>query len=216
MKLEDFSAEIELGKVKLKQPVRYAISDFSSFPDPDPEHYLEGLFNSSADIIQWRERELGYRRYLESVRAGVRLSKDSSCLFIVNSDVELALEAGTDGVHLRADQDLAAALDSLGGEKGGFIIGKSAHSVEAAVAAEAEGADYVTLSPVYEPYSKEAGHDLLGLTALRNAAQVLSIPVFALGGLDLSRLEVVSAAGAAGIAGITWVADEITSSLAGN
>jgi len=210
--LDSFSNLIELGKVKLEKPVRYAISDRSFVSGIEVGQYLEGLFHSTADIIQWREKDLTRQENREFIKAGVELSMRNSKLFLVNSDLVLALEEGAGGVHLGSEQDLAEALDAVGGKKPGFIVGKSAHSIEEAISAEAEGANYVTLSPIYEPYSREADHGLLGLTALRRVAQTLSIPVFALGGVGLSRLDVVCAAGAAGIAGISWTIEELKNS----
>jgi thiamine-phosphate pyrophosphorylase len=210
--LDSFLKSIKLGDVELEQPLRYAISDRSFFPGIDLPSYLESLFRSSADLIQWRERDIGRVESRELVRLGVELSRQSSQVFLVNTDYELAMEEGADGVHLSSDQDLPRVFDEVGGRDSGLIFGKSAHSVEEALSAEAEGADYVTLSPIYEPYSKENDHGLLGLTTLRNVAQILTIPVFALGGVDLSRMEVITAAGAAGIAGTNWVNIEISSS----
>ena len=210
--MDSFSKLIELGDLNLEQPVRYAISDRHFVPGIDLEEYLQGLFHSSADIIQWREKDLPWEDNRVFIKTGIELSRNNSKLFLVKTDVELALAEGADGVHLGSEQDLASAIDAVGADHHGFIIGKSTHSIEQAISAEAEGADYVTLGPIYEPYSMESEHGLLGLTALRSAAQTLSIPVFAMGGVDLSRLEVVCAAGAAGIAGISWVIDELRDS----
>jgi len=176
------------------------------------EQYLEGFFHSSADIIQWREKNFSRQENREFIKTGIELSQQHSKLFLIGSDLNLALEEGANGVHLSSDQDLAEVLDAVGSSCPGFIIGKSTHSIEEAISAEAEGADYVTLSPIYEPYSREFDYPLLGLTTLRSVAQTLSIPVFALGGVDLKRLDVISAAGAAGIAGTRWVIDELKDS----
>jgi len=172
--------------------------------------YLESLVRSSASIIQWREGDLGLPGIRELIREGAALARENGKLFLVNNNLELALEEGADGIHLSSDKDLAEILDRTGNRGREFVIGKSAHSIEEAVSAEAEGADYITLSPIYEPFSKETDHGLLGLNTLRNAAQTLAIPVFALGGVGLSRLEVITAAGAAGIAGTTWIHEELT------
>ena len=196
----------------MEQPVRYAISDRDFASDSDMEQYLEGLFRSSADIIQWREKDFSRQENREFIRTGIELSQQHSKLFLISSDLDLALEEGANGVHLDSDQGLSEVLDAVGSSYPGFIIGKSTHSIEEAISAEAEGADYVTLSPIYEPFSKESEYALLGLTALRSVAQTLSIPVFALGGVDLKRLDVVTAAGAAGIAGTRWVIEELKDS----
>lgn len=208
--MDSFSQSIELGRSKLLKPIKYGISDRTFFPGIELFDYLERLFGSSADIIQWRERDLGSTASRRIVRRGIEIARENSRIFIVNADYELAIEEGADGFHLTSDQDLPSVLDKIGDKRSGMVVGKSAHSLEEAIASEAEGADYITLSPIYEPYSRETDHGLLGLTMLRSVAQTLTIPVLALGGVDYSRLDVVCAAGAAGIAGTTWINREIS------
>jgi len=208
--LDNSSQSIELGRSRITKPVKYGISDRKFFPGIDPAEYLDRLFESSADFIQWREGGLGSSVNRAIVKRGVEFAREKSRLFIVNSDFDLAVEEEADGFHLKSNQDLPSVLDRIGGRRSGMIVGKSAHSQEEAITAEAEGADYITLSPIFEPYSKETDHGLLGLTKLRSVAQILTIPVFALGGVDYSRMGVVCAAGAAGIAGTTWINTEIS------
>ena len=90
-----------------------------------------------------------------------------------------------------------------------LFLGKSAHSVREAEAAETEGADYLLLGPIFEPISKETSFQPLGLAALREASQMLYIPVFALGGMDECTLPDVVKTSAAGAAGISWLRREV-------
>lgn len=207
--MDSFSKVIELGEFKLNYPVRYAISDQTYFREISPRDYLDELFHSSADLVQWREPNLGGKEKRELISWGIELSEECDVPFLVSSEYEAFFEEGISGIHFGSRQNPHRNVDEFKREHPGFLIGRSAHSVEEALAAEAEGADYVTLSPIYEPFSKEAVHDLLGLTNLRNVAQTLTIPVFALGGMDLFRIEVVAATGAAGIAGTSWINREI-------
>ena len=90
-----------------------------------------------------------------------------------------------------------------------FLVGKSVHSVAEAVRAESEGVDYVLLSPIFTPISKQSHLRVLGWSGLREAVQMLYIPVIALGGLDESTQPEVFSTNALGAAGISWLKREI-------
>ena len=103
---------------------------------------------------------------------------------------------GARGVHLPTGGDPREARAMLGD---GAIIGVSAHSVEEAARSASCGANYVTLSPIYESASKPGYGPALGACALRAASQ-LAVPVVALGGVSLERVGACLEAGAAGVA----------------
>ncbi|MGQ4272838.1 thiamine phosphate synthase [Terrihabitans sp. B22-R8] len=126
--------------------------------------------------------------------------------FSVSRDADLAGEVGADGVHLQHAKDVAAARDLLGAKA---WIGVSAHSLLDIGAAREAGADYVTFSPIFPSDSKPGYGPALGVSALANASGS-GVPVFALGGIDLSRAKTCRSAGAYGVAvmgGIMSAAD---------
>ncbi len=108
-----------------------------------------------------------------------------------------AFTCGLDAVHLPRDGDPKAARDLLGETA---LIGLSAHDPAEAERAAAAGADYVTLSPVFESPSKPGYGPPLGLDGLRAVARGLPIPVLALGGVTAERVAALCEAGAAGVA----------------
>jgi len=114
---------------------------------------------------------------------------------IVHDDLAAARRCA--GVHLPAGSDPTEARRLLGA---GALIGQSAHSVEAAVAAECAGADYVTLSPIFITASKPGYGPALGPEILSRARTTLTIPVLALGGVDAGTIAACLSAGAAGAA----------------
>ena len=123
----------------------------------------------------------------------------------VHRDLQAA--AACDGAHLPRDGDPAAARRHLGPEA---LIGLSAHDQDEALRAQAAGADYVTLSPVFPSLSKR-GHDrALGLDGLDAVARRLAVPVLALGGVTARNAAACRAAGAAGVAlcGTIMMADD--------
>ncbi len=199
-----------LEKHNLQTPLFYGISDRGAFPDLDPLDYLELLFQTRAHVLQWREKDLDMKTNRRLIRRGVELARRTGKLFLVNSFVELALREAADGSHLTSTQCLGEALDArkrFATEE--FILGKSAHSGREAAAAEREGADYVLLGPIFEPISKEASIQPLGLAALRETAQMLYIPVFALGGVDERTFPEIAKTSAWGGAGISWLRQEV-------
>lgn len=187
----------------------YGISQRALFPGLAIGQYLELLFECSAQILQWREKDLPAEENRRFIRRGVELAASSRKLFFVNSFVEMAVAEGVDGIHLPSHQALEPAVRLREASGSRFLVGKSTHSMTEALQAEDQGADYVLLSPIRAPYSKPTGLETLGLEGLAQAVHKLRIPVFALGGISVQDLEVVGEMGAAGIAGITWVRIEM-------
>ena len=199
---------------KFKKPIWYGISDRSLFPGVDPARYLEALFRTSADILQWRDKDLPLEVALPLIRQGCALARQTGKIFVLNSLVDAALREGTDGVHLTSEHSVAKAAQArTAARRGSFLIGKSAHTLAAALEAEEAGADYLLVSPVFAPISKEDNRPALGVDGLREIVERLHAPVFALGGLDHSNAAEALRAGVAGIAGISWVGRELATLL---
>jgi thiamine-phosphate pyrophosphorylase len=119
--------------------------------------------------------------------------------FIVNDDVEAALELGADGVHLGqgdAGAELARAR--------GLVLGRSATTFEEAVAADA---DYLGVGPIWATPSKDDAAGPLGLQELARICAAVSVPVVAIGGIDASNAADCIRAGAAGVAVIRAATD---------
>ncbi len=149
------------------------------------------------DWVQVREKEMGGRALTELVRGLVGRGPR----ILVNGRVDVALAAGAAGVHLPAGSVEPWRWRAWVGA--GFLIGVSCHSVTDVVRAEAEGADYVYLSPVYASPSKPGYGPAIGLAVLGEACRRVRIPVLALGGVDEERGEECVRAGAAGFASIS-------------
>jgi len=115
--------------------------------------------------------------------------------FVVNDDVHAAIALSADGVHLgRDDSGAEEALTA------GLMLGRSASSVEDARAAQAEGASYVGAGPVWATPSKPDADPPIGLDGLQAICEAVSIPVVAIGGIDVSNARACIEAGAAGVA----------------
>ena len=159
-----------------------------------------------ADAIQLRDKTLTPR---EMVRAGQEIreiTRKAGALFIVNDRLDIALACHADGVHLGQDDMGCCTARQL--SPANFIIGVSVGSVDEALAAEQQGADYVAVSPVFCTGSKSDAGPGYGLATLKDIRAAVSIPVIAIGGIGPANAADVIGAGADGIAVISAVVSQ--------
>ena len=203
-----------LKKHNFQEPIRLAVSNRLAFSELAPLDYLGLLFQTSAHIVQWREKDLTPQENLVFVRRGMELARQSSKNFFVNTLFEMAFEEGADGAHLTSGQDVGAARSTREHLQGSeTLIGKSVHSLEEAETAEKEGAEYLLLGPIFDPLSKRSYTSPLGISTLRAVVEAVKTPVFAIGGVDEPHFEEIFKTGAWGAAGITWVHREVAKIL---
>jgi thiamine-phosphate diphosphorylase len=147
-----------------------------------------------ADVIQLRHKKLARGELLALARKLRQNTGDSGALFIVNDYVDIALLSEADGVHLGPDDLSIASTRRVAGDR--LLIGASASAPETALAAIAEGADYLGSGPAFAtPIKAEKrviGPD--GIAAIATAAGS-KVPVFAIGGIDESNIAQLTAAG---------------------
>jgi thiamine-phosphate pyrophosphorylase len=152
---------------------------------------------AGVEYVQLREKDLGGRALAALAREVVAAVAGTACAVLVNGRPDVALLAGARGVEL-PERGLPVGEVRRAFPK--LIIGASCHSVEAAVRAEAAGADLVVMGPVFATPGKE--ERLLGIEPLAAAARALTIPVYAIGGIDASTAAAATSAGARGLAAI--------------
>ncbi len=154
-------------------------------------------------LIQVREKDLSTRALLELLREVQASVKGAEVL--VNDRVDLALAAGCAGVHLGATTLPVAAARKIAP---GLRIGYSAHALDEARRAEADGADFVTFSPIFKTDSSGATHLApQGIVKLAEVCRALGIPVYALGGVSAGRVPALIEAGAAGVAVVSAISE---------
>jgi thiamine-phosphate pyrophosphorylase len=157
----------------------------------------EALFQAGGRWIMLREKDLDPAARRELLRALVALGAPFGATVTVNGDLAAAGACGAAGVHLPTGGDLEAARRALGPDA---LLGASTHSLDEAQAAAGAGADYVTLSPIFESASKPGYGPALGPAGLAAVATRLPIPVIALGGVVAGNAAACLQAGAAGVA----------------
>jgi thiamine-phosphate pyrophosphorylase len=161
------------------------------------EQVLEVIARGGFDYVQIREKDLSARQLLSLVERAVEIARPRGIKVLVNERADVAMVAGADGVHLPSNSIRPSLLPKE------LLVGVSCHSVDDVIRAEAEGAHFVVLGPVYDTPSKREYGAPLGLDVLREACRAVSIPVFALGGVTEALAAECMAAGASGVAAIT-------------
>lgn len=150
------------------------------------------LIEAGVDILQLRDKQLDDRTLLARARLLRAATRDTTTLFIMNDRPDLAALAEADGVHLGQEElTVNEARRILGPTP---LIGISTHNIDQARAAVTDNADYLGLGPTFPSTTKQFT-DFPGLNFLRAAAQEITIPAFAIGGITAENIAEVRAAG---------------------
>ncbi|MDV0444453.1 thiamine phosphate synthase [Methanorbis rubei] len=180
----------------------YVVTDEALSHGLTHEEIARRAVAGGANIIQLRDKEKSSRELYE-IACKMKEICRGYALFIVNDRVDVALAAGADGVHLGQSDLPIAAVRKLCPKN--FLIGISVGSVEEAKEAEAAGADYVAVSPVFSTSSKSdagAGH---GIAVVRDICSSVMCPVIGIGGINAENTPELIAAGLDGVAVISAV-----------
>ena len=156
-----------------------------------------------ADIIQLREKEVSDDVHLAYAAELRELTDEMGKLFIVNDRPDIAAIVGADGVHLgQHDLPIGEARRLL---RPGAVVGRSTHSIAQARAAVNEGADYVSIGPMFETATKDAGAPL-GPNLLKDICRQIAVPVVPIGGITAENVGQLLDAGArrAAVCSAVW------------
>lgn len=164
---------------------------------------LERAVTVGPPVIQLRERDLSAKDLMALAREVQRVAEQCGSQFVVNDRIDVALALDKAGVHLRSNSLPGSVARRLLGQ--GRLLGISAHSVDEAVQAESQGADYVVLGPVYDTPSKQAFGPPVGLHCVEEACRRVRIPIIGIGGVTAARARDLRHAGAFGVAVITAI-----------
>lgn len=175
----------------------YAVTDRSWVGKQSLMEQVECALKGGATCIQLREKHLSDADFLEEALEMKALCHKYHVPFLINDNVEVAIQSGADGVHVgQSDMEAGNVRALLGKDK---IIGVSARTVEQALAAEAAGADYLGVGAVFSTTTKldarEVSHD-----ELKAICQAVKIPVVAIGGIKKSNILELSGSGVDGVA----------------
>jgi thiamine-phosphate pyrophosphorylase len=164
-------------------------------PEAEPaevERVVAAWLRGGVDVVQLRQKRLARGSLLELATALAGACAAAGALFVVNDHVDVAVLSGADGVHVGPDDLTVGAARRSGGP--GLLVGASASTPDAGRDAEREGADYLGTGPAYATPLK-AEKRVIGPAGVAAVAAAVRLPVFAIGGVDRSRLPELRAAG---------------------
>lgn len=162
--------------------------------------------NAGIPLVQIREKGIPAKLLFELTKAAVQICRGSQTRVLVNGRADVTVAANADGVHLPENGVPVGAVRRIIPD--GFLIGVSCHDVSSALKAKADGADFITMSPVFDTPRKGTP---VGLEMIADCVRQLDeFPVIALGGINEVNLDAVINTGVAGFAAIRLLNDEST------
>ena len=180
----------------------YFITDSTPYSEDEFLGRVESALKGGVSLIQLREKERTTREYIALAQKVHELAKRFGVPLIIDDRIDVALAAKTEGVHLgQSDMPIKTAREILGGE---FIIGATAKTVEQALEAYEQGADYLGVGAIY-PTTTKVKTVLTSTEMLDRICKAVSIPVNAIGGLNKDNIDVLKGIGIAGICAVSAI-----------
>ena len=181
----------------------YIILDPSVCPARPLVEVLTVAAEAGATLFQYRNKTASMKDAYGEALALRQAAAKAGVLFIVNDRCDLALAVDADGVHLgQGDLSLDLARKVMGPEK---LIGISTHNPDQVREATARQPDYLGFGPIFTPGSKQDHDPVVGIEGLRAMRALTSLPVFAIGGIQIDQVREVLRAGANGVAVISAI-----------
>lgn len=191
-----------------KDLLLYAITDRHWLGDQTLYEQVKETLEGGSTFIQLREKELDYDSFLTEAYEIKKLCAEYKVPFVINDNVQLAVECDADGVHVgQSDMEADDVRQMIGPDK---ILGVSAQTVEQAKLAEERGADYLGVGAVFPTGSKDDAEEVSHET-LKEICAAVNIPVVAIGGITYDNIPQLAGSGICGISVISaiFAADDI-------
>ena len=189
-------------KLDKKDMILYAITDSSWIGDSSLEEQVEETLKGGASFIQLREKDLSFDGFLEEARKIKKVTDKYHAPFVINDNVEVAIQSDADGVHIgQGDMDAKEVRNLIGNHK---ILGVSANTIETAKLAEENGADYIGVGAVFKTNTKEDA-DTISMDTIKDICNSVSIPVVAIGGINEGTVLDLKGSGVDGICCISAI-----------
>lgn len=166
----------------------YLVTNSDPFPEERFLKIIEEALQNGVTLLQLREKELTGRAYYERALAVKKLARQYHVPLIIDDRIDIALAADADGVHLgQSDLPVSVARRLMGPDK---IVGASAKTVEQALEAERQGADYLGTGAIFPTRTKVITQQT-STDTLRAICEAVRIPVAAIGGLNRENVHVL-------------------------
>lgn len=163
---------------------------------------IEGVIAGGARIIQLREKDISRRELFLLAEKLREVTSAARVLLIINDHLDIAMGVNADGVHLGQDDFPLPTARKLAPH---MILGASTHSLEEALRAEAEGADYINIGPIFPTQTKDGVGQSLGPDAIESIGSRVKLPFTVMGGIHQGNIGQVIARGAKKVAMVTAI-----------
>lgn len=184
-------------KCDKKTMLLYAVTDRAWTGRQSLYEQVEAALKGGATCIQLREKNLNGEEFLREAIEMAALCKKYKVPFLINDNVEIAMKCHADGVHVgQEDMEASRVRQRVGKD---MIIGVSVHSVEEAMEAVKNGADYLGVGAVFSTSTKTDA-EVLPKEVLGDICSAVEIPVVAIGGISKANISQLSGTGVDGVA----------------
>lgn len=181
----------------------YGIVDMGYTKPDQVEARTHALIDGGVRIIQLRAKGVELAQVKAWAVAMQAICRDRGAIFVLNDYPEMAAEIGADAVHVGQDGGSLAEVRRVVGE--GVIVGRSTHSLEQAMQARQEGADYIGFGPLF-PTGTKPGRKSIGLADITAAQEAAGdMPLFCIGGINETTLPAVLQSGARRVVIVSWL-----------
>lgn len=181
----------------------YLVTDRKMVGDRVWIDVVMGAVAGGVTVVQLREKDIDATEFT-ALATALRQRLDGYGLpLIINDNYEVAMATGADGVHVGQNDISCKELRKIVGDK--LVIGVSVSTVEEAIDAESEGADYLGISPVFDTPTKTDTPTATGLYGLRKIRAAVRLPLVAIGGININNAASVIASGASGLAVVSAI-----------
>lgn len=181
----------------LKDCRLYGIIDLSYVDATDAERVTRAMIDGGVDLIQLRDKKSDITAVSDLASRLHPITSDAGIPMIVNDHAEVAAQVPVEAIHVGQEDDAIAKVREKAGRK--ILVGKSTHSLEQAVAAQKEGADYIGFGPIFVTPTKP-DYEPIGFEQVKSVHEAVQLPVFCIGGIKIDNLGEVLAAGAKRVA----------------
>lgn len=184
-------------KCDKKDLLLYGVTDRAWLDGRDLADVVEQSIRGGVTMVQLREKDLEPAAFLAEAKRIREVCRRHGVPFLIDDDVELALEVGADGVHVgQSDMEAGAARARVGQD---MLLGVSAQTVEQAVRAQAAGADYLGVGAVF-PTGTKTDAEAVPFDTLKAICAAVDIPVVAIGGIGPDNVDRLAGSGICGVA----------------
>ncbi len=189
-------------KLENKTMLVYAVTDRTWLNGNTLEQQVEQAIKGGATLIQLREKELSYTAFLEQAIQLKKVTDKYHIPLIINDNVDVAKVVNAEGVHVgQKDMEAGAVRQKLGENK---IIGVSVQTVEQALLAQKQGADYLGVGAVFSTSTKLDASEV-SFETLQKICDAVSIPVVAIGGINAQNIMQLKNSGINGVAVVSAI-----------